>query len=78
MPAWVQTLLTYIGKGLAALFAAASVALGATIAVLVQINTDGEGAAFSDIELVAWLTIIAAGLAAFGGVLGINARQNGS
>ena len=75
MAGWQSTILGYIGKALAASFAAATVALGSTIAVLVQI---GEGAAFSDIELVAWLTIIAAGLAAFGGVLGINAKQNGS
>ena len=72
-PGWVQTTLQYIGKTLAAGFAAATAALGSTIAVLVQI---GEGAAFSDIELVAWLTIIATGLAAFGGVLGINTKQS--
>ncbi len=75
MAGWKTTVLSYIGKTLAAGFAAATVALGSTIAVLVQI---GEGAAFSDIELVAWLTILAAGLAAFGGVLGINAKQNGT
>ena len=74
MAGWKTTVLGYIAKTLSGLFAAATVALGATIAVLVQI---GEGAAFSDIQLVAWLTIIAAGLAAFGGVLGINARQSG-
>ncbi len=74
-PEWVQTTLRYIGKTLAAAFAAATAALGSTIAVLVQI---GEGAAFSDVQLVAWLTIIATGLAAFGGVLGLNARQNSS
>ena len=73
MAGWKTTVLGYVGKGLSALFAAASVALGATIAVLVQI---GDGAAFSDVELVAWLTIIAAGLGAFGGVLGINSRQS--
>ena len=73
MNGWVQPVLKWVAKALSAVFAAASVALGATIAVLVQI---GEGAAFSDVELVAWLTIIAAGLGAFGGVLGINARQN--
>ncbi len=72
MAGWKTTVLTYIGKTLSGLYAAATVALGATIAVLVQI---GEGAAFSDVALVSWLTIIAAGLAAFGGVLGINARQ---
>jgi hypothetical protein len=73
MAGWKTTVLNYIGKTLAGLFAAGSVALGATIAVLVQI---GEGAAFGDIELVAWLTIIAAGVAAFGGVLGINRSQS--
>ncbi len=73
MAGWKTTVLTYIGKSLSALFAAATVALGATIAVLVQI---GEGASFSEVELVAWLTIIAAGLGAFGGVLGINTRQS--
>ena len=73
MAGWKTTVLGYIGKSLSALFAAATVALGATIAVLVQI---GDGAAFSDVELVAWLTIIAAGLGAFGGVLGINTRQS--
>ncbi len=75
MNGWVQTVLKWVGKTLSAAYAAATVAIGSTIAVLVQI---GEGAAFSDIELVAWLTIILAGLGAFGGVLGINARQNSS
>ena len=70
-PLWVQTVIGWAGKALAGLFAAATVAIGATIAVMVQI---GEGAKFSDIETVAWLTIIAAGLGAFGGVLGINAN----
>ncbi len=74
MAGWKTTVLTYIGKTLAAVFAAATAALGSTIAVLVQI---GEGAAFSDIELVAGLTIAATGLAAFGGVLGINTKRNG-
>ena len=72
-PGWVATLLTYIGKALSALFAGITAAIGSTIAVLAQI---GEGAAFSDIELIAGLTILATGLAAFGTVLGINARQN--
>ncbi len=75
MAGWKTTVLAYLGKTLAAVFAAGSVALGSTIAVLVQI---GEGAAFSDVELVAWLTIIAAGLGAFGGVLGINRSQASS
>lgn len=74
MAGWKTTLLDYIGKTLAAVFAGVSAALGSTIAVLVQI---GEGAAFADIELVAGLTITATGLAAFGGVLGITTRQNG-
>ncbi len=74
MAGWKTTVLAYIGKTLSGLYAAATVAIGSTIAVLVQI---GEGAAFSDIELVAWLTILLAGLGAFGGVLGINARQSG-
>ena len=74
-PAWVQTVLAYIGKTLAGAFAAATAVIGALIAVLTQI---GEGAAFSDIELVSWLAIIGTGLAAFGGVLGINAKRNGS
>ena len=73
MAGWKTTVLGYIGKTLSGLYAAATVAIGSTIAVLVQI---GEGAAFSDIELVAWLTILLAGLGAFGGVLGINARQS--
>ena len=72
-PGWAQTVIRYIGKTLAAGFAAASAALGSIIAVLVQI---GEGAAFSDIELVAWLVAGLAALTAFGAVLGINARQN--
>jgi hypothetical protein len=73
MPPWATTLIGYIGKGLSALFAGATAALGSIIAVLIQI---GEGAAFSDIELVAWLASLATGLAAFGVVLGINARQS--
>ena len=75
MPAWATTILGYIGKALAALFAGASATLGSIIAVLVQI---GDGAAFSDIELVAWLVAILAGATAFGAVLGINAKRNGS
>ena len=58
MPVWATTLIGYIGKGLAALFAGATAALGSVIAVLVQ------------------LTALATGLAAFGVVLGINARQS--
>ena len=73
MPGWATTLLGYIGKGLAALFAGAVAGLGSIIAVLVQI---GDGAAFSDIELVAWLVAGLAGLTAFGAVLGINAKQS--
>ena len=75
MPGWATTILAYIGKALAGLFAGATAALGSIIAVLVQI---GEGAAFSDIELVAWLVAALAGLTAFGAVLGINAKRNGS
>ena len=74
MPAWAITILAYIGKGLAGLFAGAVAGLGSIIAVLVQI---GEGAAFSDVELVAWLVAGLAALTAFGTVLGINAKQNG-
>jgi hypothetical protein len=73
MAVW-QTIIGYIGKALAGLFAGAVAGLGSIIAVLVQI---GEGAAFSDIELVAWLVAILASLTAFGAVLGINAKQNG-
>ena len=73
MAGWKTTVLGYIGKTLAGLFAAATAIIGSLIAVLTQI---GEGAAFSDIELVAWLAVILTGLAAFGGVLGINARQS--
>ncbi len=75
MPGWAITILAYIGKGLSALFAGVTGALGSIIAVLAQI---GDGAAFSDIELVAWLTALATGLTAFGVVLGINAKRNGS
>ncbi len=75
MAGWKSTVLDYIGKTLAAGFAAATAVIGSLIAVLTQI---GEGAAFSDIELVAWLAVIATGLAAFGGVLGINAKRNGA
>jgi hypothetical protein len=73
MPGWAVTILAYIGKALSALFAGAVAGLGSIIAVLVQI---GEGAAFADIELVAWLVAGLAALTAFGAVLGINARQN--
>jgi hypothetical protein len=73
MPGWATTILAYIGKALSALFAGAVAGLGSIIAVLVQI---GEGAAFADIELVAWLVAGLAALTAFGAVLGINARQN--
>ncbi len=73
MAGWKTTVLGYIGKTLAGVFAAATAVIGSLIAVLTQI---GEGAAFSDIELVAWLAVILTGLAAFGGVLGINARQS--
>ena len=72
MAAWTQTVIGYIGKALSAIFAGAVAGLGSIIAVLVQI---GDGAAFSDIELVAWLVAILAGLTAFGAVLGINAKQ---
>ena len=72
MPAWATTLIGYIGKALSAIFAGVTAGLGSIIAVLVQI---GEGAAFSDIELVAWLVAGLAGLTAFGAVLGINAKQ---
>ena len=75
MPGWIQTILVYTGKTLAAGFAAATAVIGSLIAVLTQI---GEGAAFSDIELVSWLAIIGTALAAFGGVLGINAKRNGA
>ena len=75
MAGWKTTVLAYIGKTLTAVFAAATAAIGSLIAVLTQI---GEGAAFSDIELVAWLAVIGTGLAAFGGVLGITTRQNSS
>ena len=74
MAGWKTTVLEYIGKTLTALFAAATAAVGGLITALVQI---GEGASFSEIETVAWLTILATGLAAFGGVLGITARQGG-
>jgi hypothetical protein len=74
MAGWKTTVLTYIGKTLSGLFAAAVAVIGGLIAVLTQI---GEGAAFSDVELVSWLAVILTGLAAFGGVLGINARQSG-
>ncbi len=74
MAGWKTTVLGYVGKTLAGVFAAATAVIGSLIAVLTQI---GEGAAFSDIELVAWLAVILTGLAAFGGVLGINARQSG-
>ncbi len=74
MAGWKTTVLEYIGKTLTAAFAAATAVIGALVTALVQI---GEGAAFSDVELVAWLTIIATGLAAFGGVLGITAKRNG-
>ncbi len=73
MAGWKTTVLTYIGKGLSALFAGFTAGLGSIIAVLGQI---GEGAAFSDIELFAWLAALATSLAAFGVVLGINARQS--
>ncbi len=73
MAGWKTTVLGYVGKTLAGVFAAATAVIGSLIAVLTQI---GEGAAFSDIELVAWLAVILTGLAAFGGVLGINARQS--
>ena len=73
LPAWATTLIGYIGKGLSALFAGFTAGLGSIIAVLGQI---GEGAAFSDIELFAWLAALATALAAFGVVLGINARQS--
>ncbi len=73
MAGWKTTVLSYIGKGLSAIFAAATAVIGSLIAVLTQI---GEGAAFSDIELVSWLAVIGTGLAAFGVVLGINARQS--
>lgn len=72
MPAWGTTLIGYVGKGLSAIFAGAVASLGSIIAVLVQI---GDGAAFSDIELVAWLIAGLTGLTAFGTVLGINAKQ---
>ncbi len=75
MAGWKTTVLSYIGKTLAAGFAAATAVIGSLIAVLTQI---GEGAAFSDIELVSWLAIIGTALAAFGGVLGINAKRNGA
>ena len=74
MAGWKTTVLGYIGKTLSGLFAAAVAVIGGLIAVLTQI---GEGAAFSDIELVAWLAVILTGLGSFGGVLGINARQSG-
>ncbi len=73
MAGWKTTVLEYIGKGLAALFAGGTAAIGSTIAVLAQI---GEGAAFSDIELIAGLSILATGLADFGTGLGSNARQS--
>lgn len=75
MAGWKTTILNYIGKTLTAVFAAATAVIGTLVTALVQI---GEGAMFSEIELVAWLTIIGTGLAAFGGVLGITARQNSS
>jgi hypothetical protein len=74
MAGWKTTVLGYIGKTLTAAFAAATAAIGGAITALVQI---GEGASFSEIETVAWLTILATGLAAFGGVLGITAKQSG-
>ena len=73
MAGWKTTVLAYVGKTLSGLFAAAVAAIGGLIAVLVQI---GEGASFSEVELVAWLTITLTGLTAFGAVLGINARQS--
>lgn len=72
-PTWVQTILGWVGKTLAALFAAATAVIGALVTALVQI---GEGAAFSDVELVAWLAIAGTGLAAFGGVLGLTNNKS--
>ena len=51
-----------------ALFAALTAFLGSLGAALVQI---GEGAQFSEVETVAWVLILGATLAAFGGVLGL-------
>jgi len=53
-----------------AVFAGLTVLISSTTAVLVQI---GEGAAFSDVEIVGWLIIFGATLAAVGGVLGLQA-----
>ena len=58
----------WIGKALAGLFAAATVVISGLTTALVQI---GKGAAFSDIDTVSWVVITGAGLAAFGGVLGL-------
>ena len=50
-----------------AAFAAVVAFIGSTTSALVQI---GDGAAFGDVETVAWLVIGGATLTAFGGVLG--------
>ena len=67
-PSWVQTVIGWVGKALAGLFAAATVVVSGLATALVQI---GEGAAFSDIQAASWLIVAGAGLAAFGGVFGL-------
>ena len=69
MPAWMQTILGWVGKSLQAIFASAVAGLGALITALAQI---GEGGAVSEISQLAWATIALTALVAFGGVFGLS------
>ena len=66
-------ILAILSKAGTAIFVGGVALIGSLITALAQI---GEGAAFSEINTLAWLSAALAGLLGFGGVLGITSRQS--
>ncbi len=73
MPAWLTTILGWLGYTVKAIFAAATVAIASLISAL-EALPDGSG--LGDISPLGWLIVGGAALFAFGGVFGLTNKSS--
>ncbi len=73
MPAWLTTILGWLGYTLKAIFAATAVAITGITSALVALP---EGAGLGDISTLGWFIVGGAAFLAFGGVFGITNKPS--
>ena len=73
MPAWLTTIVGWLGYLAKAIFAAATVAIASLISALEALP---DGAGLGDISTLGWLIVGGAALFAFGGVFGLTNKSS--